>query len=540
LPAVLKPPPPRPKHTPENLPLSWQPARPTPIDQADLCIDVPRPSGKGRSHRLVILGDSLSHGFKNYAISDTEHSWPAIVAYELGWLNQFRRPLYDGPEGCEGLPLNLYALLHDLEGRRCPDPDAKRRWKLKPPFYLNPLLLSRLVWNLKRVKQYWESGPGSKLPDPDQIPHNLAIYGWDLWDSLRKDFNWCQLRIAKPPKGNKLLNLLFPMVAHPNERAALRVLHGDGKASYTQVSAAQALAKDGGIETLVVALGANNALRSIVNMDVVWSENEGFRDPEKKDWYTVWRPEHFRAELRELVAEVEKMDARHVVWWSVPHVTIAPLAHGVGDKPFFSRYFTRYTYVFTPDDKFDGNYEPSLSADQARVVDAAIDGYNRMIKTVVRKARRAKKDWYYFDFCGLLDSMAFRRYLENPRDQPRWFVPYQFPTEFSSLSPLPDTRFTTSDHKGRLTGGLIGLDGVHPTTVGYGIVAREMIRVLEKAGMTFYDRDGKVRASPINVDWQRLFDKEPLLSCAPASLAEDLGFVGFVMRHVDHLRSLQS
>ena len=64
--------------------------------------------------------------------------------------------------------------------------------------------------------------------------------------------------------------------------------------------------------------------------------------------------------------------------------------------------------------------------------------------------------------------------------------------------------------------------------------------MLEKAGMTFYDAAGKVRASPINVDWQRLFDEEPLLSCAPASLAEDLGFVGFVMRHIDHLRSLQS
>jgi hypothetical protein len=527
VPAVLKPPPPRPPGTPDNLWLSWQTARPTPIDQADLCIPV-KASRRKRpdpTHRLVVIGDSLSHGFKNYAISDTAHSWPAIVAYEMGWLDGFRRPSYDGPDGCPGLPLNLNELINSLE---TPGP--------KKPFFWNPLFVFRLRRILARVRDYWDSGPGSRQPDPGEIPHNLAIYGWDLRDALSKDYQWCQRRLAEPVSRG-VLGSLFPRVSHDNERAALRVLRGDGKSSYTQLSAAKALSEQGGIETLVVGLGANNALRSIVSMKVAWSGDD-FKRLETKDDYTVWRPEHFRQELRELEAKVADLKARHVIWWSVPHVTIAPLAHGVGDKPFYSRYFTRYTYVFTPDERFDANIQESLTNDEARVIDAAIDSYNRMIKSVVKRARRKGLDWYYFDICGLLDSMAYRRYLEDPRSRPKWFVPYVFPPEFANLSPIPDTRFTTSDGRGRLTGGLIGLDGVHPTTVGYGIVAREMIRVMEKAGVDFFDSAGDPRPTPVIVDWQRLFDAEPLVSHPPASLAEDLGIVGRIVDELELWRLL--
>src|SRR5437879_13174639 len=100
MPAVLTLPPPRPTGTPDNLWLSWQAARPTPIDQADLCIPVKAQRRKRpeAGNRLVVIGDSLSHGFQDYAISDTARSWPAIVAYEMGSLATLRSALYDGPE----------------------------------------------------------------------------------------------------------------------------------------------------------------------------------------------------------------------------------------------------------------------------------------------------------------------------------------------------------------------------------------------------------------------------------------------------------
>src|SRR5215475_11379001 len=62
-------------------------------------------------NRLVVIGDSLSHGFQSGAVYNTDISYPAIIAYELGWYNHFRFPRYNG---CGGLPLNIELLLRDL------------------------------------------------------------------------------------------------------------------------------------------------------------------------------------------------------------------------------------------------------------------------------------------------------------------------------------------------------------------------------------------------------------------------------------------
>src|SRR3954451_2388285 len=64
--------------------------------------------------RLVVLGDSLSHGFQSGAVFNTDLSWPAIVAHELGWLDSYRYPVYGG---AGGLPFNLELLLRRLEER---------------------------------------------------------------------------------------------------------------------------------------------------------------------------------------------------------------------------------------------------------------------------------------------------------------------------------------------------------------------------------------------------------------------------------------
>lgn len=72
---------------------------------------------------------------------------------------------------------------------------------------------------------------------------------------------------------------------------------------------------DHGIETLIVFLGANNALSSVVDLKVVWSE-AGYDDLRRKGRFTVWRPEHFAAELGQLAQAVERIRARHVIWQS--------------------------------------------------------------------------------------------------------------------------------------------------------------------------------------------------------------------------------
>jgi hypothetical protein len=51
--------------------------------------------------------------------------------------------------------------------------------------------------------------------------------------------------------------------------------------------------------------------------------------------------------------------------------------------------------------------------------------------------------------------------------------------------PVPDTRFFCSDETGRTAGGIFALDGVHPTTIAYGILAQEFCNVMAKVGVVF-------------------------------------------------------
>src|SRR5438105_1827157 len=59
-----------------------------------LRLPLPRPEGPAGRHRLVVLGDSLSHGYQSDAIFNTDLSWPAMIAAELGWYGSFLHPQY--------------------------------------------------------------------------------------------------------------------------------------------------------------------------------------------------------------------------------------------------------------------------------------------------------------------------------------------------------------------------------------------------------------------------------------------------------------
>jgi hypothetical protein len=314
------------------------------------------------ANRLVTIGDSLTQGFQSGAVFHTDLSWPAIVAWELGWYDQFRKPVYGGPGG---LPLNIELLLRDLEHRFGADLDW---WEF-------PLALFQGRQFMDGVEDYWERGPGSSFPNVTGINHNLAIYGWDVRDTLERTWASSQAQL-KAPKDD----LIRQIVENNGQRAAMYVLPSVPRRtqSLTPLGAAADLGGQDadGIETLVVMLGANNALGSVTGLKVVWSA-AGYDDLRRKDQYSVWRPTHFEAELGQLAAEVRKVKARHVIWSTVPHVTIAPIARGVGGKVATgSRYFPYYTRPWIDERRFDAHRDPNITAAQARAVDSAIDQYN--------------------------------------------------------------------------------------------------------------------------------------------------------------------
>lgn len=485
-------------------------------------------------HRLVTLGDSLTQGFQSCAVFRTALSYPGIIAHELGWGDRFRQPSY---EGCGGLPLNLEMLLRDLEERYGSKVDW---WETAPALF-------RARRFMDRVEDYWERGAGTAPSSTTAIHHNLAVFGWDIRDTLEKSADVCRKLIGAPHD-----DLVKQMVGDAGERAALRALptRPAGAGALTQLGAARALSEqtgpleetgegaqeadpDHGIETLVVFIGANNALSSVVQLKLVWS-GDGYDDLRRKGRFTVWRPEHFAAELDELATAVREIRARHVIWCAVPHVTIAPVARGVrGKMEPGSRYFPHYTRPWISDADFDVDRDPHLTGGQARAIDGAIDQYNDSMAEVVRRARRDGRDWYLMDTAGLLDRLASRRYAEDPVARPDWWTPYPLPGELSALTPVPNSRFLTSDGKRREDGGLFSLDGVHPTTVAYGILAQELIGVMRLAGVEFRTPAGEVRPDPVRVDFARLIRHDTLINHPPGNVTSSLGVIGWADEALD-------
>ncbi|MFH8487506.1 hypothetical protein [Streptomyces longisporoflavus] len=500
-----------------------------PVTDPTLGVEVsPNRAGAPR-HRLVAVGDSLTQGFQSAAVFNTALSYPAIIAHELGCLPGFRYPLYGG---FGGMPFNLEFFLRDLEDRYGRTVDW---WEV-------PLALFRARNVMDRVEDYWERGPGSKVPSTTAIMHNLAVFGWDLRDALSKSADECRKRLDVPKD-----DLVNQIVQNAGERAALRVLPTQPAAAgaLTQLGAAAELGKDTdgsgsphGIETLIVFLGANNALRAVTELRVVWSEDSGFDDLDGKRRFTVWRPKHFIAELRKVAAQVAGIKARHVIWCTVPHVTIAPMARGVAGKTEpGSRYFPYYTRPWIKDRDFDKGRDPNITAEQARQVDDAIDAYNDAITETVLTARIKGKDWYLLETSGLMDRLASRRYAEDPLARPDWWQPYPLPSALQALSPPPNSHFLVSKNGRRADGGLFSLDGVHPTTVGYGILAQEVINVMRLAGVQFFRPDASTpRTDPVLVDFDRLIRHDTLVNRPPANVGSALNVLGWADEALDLFR----
>ncbi|MBA3264603.1 MAG: hypothetical protein H0T69_19470 [Thermoleophilaceae bacterium] len=485
-----------------------------PVEDSTLGIEVKLPPAGPAPHRLVAVGDSLTQGFMSLAVRATHLSYPAMIARELGWFDEFRFPTFDGPGG---LPLDLEWLLRGLEEEFGDEFELHETVKT--------VLTARRM--LENHEDFWERGPGARTPRTPGINHNLAIYGWDLRDSLSRD-----AELAKAEMTRARDNFWPSMPQNSGSLSALRVLDSartESGEALTPLEAAAALGTEG-IETLIVYLGANNALATVLTLDVVWSGRD-YADLEAKKEYTVWTPTHFASELRQVARAVRPARARHVLWLTVPHVTIAPIAKGVGGKVSeTSRYFHFYTRPWVADDAFmaDPDRYPNLTAGQARAVDSAIDQYNEAIVAEVTSARDAGLDWRVVDVCGVLDRLAVRRYVETPGARPEWWTPYELPEELEdTLGFTPTTRFLRSGPDGITQGGLVSLDGVHPTTAGYSIVAHECMKVMIEAGVEFRAADGSVRQDA-RLDFAGAARADTLLTKPLRSLESNLDLLGWL------------
>jgi hypothetical protein len=492
--------------------------------ETDPTLGIPLPlTNQPTRHRLVTLGDSLTHGFQDFAIFNTDLSYPAIIARELGWYDSFRHPQY---RAFGGLPLNLEHLIRELEDKYGSDL-AWWEWGLA---------MLTVHHRLEETRKYWEQGPGSHVPQINGIMHNLAVAGFDINDLMTctADTEKRAAESAKAPPLHLLARNAWPLMG----QYVLESARDHGRA-LTPVEAAHALGEDGGIETLIIFIGSNNALRTVAELQVRWSGND-YSDPAQKGKYTVWRPSHFTAELQRLQRHIRSVKAQHVIWCTVPHVTIAPIARGVdGKMRERSRYFPYYTYPWIDDAHFNPANDPHLTGNQARAIDSAIDMYNDAIVAAVRAARKDGLDWLLLDTSGLLDRMAARRYILDPVTRPPWWTPYPLPSQIQALTPVPDSQFLAYGPQGRTAGGIFSLDGVHPTTITYAMLAQEFINIMQAAGVKFYHADGVTeRTEPIQVDFNWAIQQDTLITRPLKSLTSDLKLLGWVDELLDWVNAL--
>ncbi|MGI8459842.1 MAG: hypothetical protein ACR2LI_17225 [Propionibacteriaceae bacterium] len=453
------------------------------------------------THRLVTIGDSLTEGFQHAAIRSAALSWPAILAYQLG--TTIRQPHYDHYLG--GNPFNLEFLTRRFG---C-------GWVGN--------LVTTLEFLVGVARHY--GGRRARFPAPTDPPNeNLSVWGWDLRDALDRtaDTEWAEARGV---------GRLLPRLP-TNAWSAVTVLNSSRHDGWglSMFEAAEQLSQDpGGIETLCVWLGSNNILGTVLDLDVVPS-GPGFAHVDTKKRFNAWTVAHFTTELAHVVARTRQITARHVLWGTVPHVTIPPVTHGIEPRlQACDRYFSYYARPWQREDTFHADIDRHLTGGQAWAIDMAVDGYNRAIVEVVATARRAGLDWQVVDVGAALDQLATRRNQASSAAYPNAGAPDPLPVEYTGLSTL----FFGSDDDGvRTQGGLFGLDGVHPSTAAYGIVAASFLEVITGTDVAVVGPDGA------RVDFTRVLAHDTLNQDPPPGLDRLRRWLGDLDRRLDPLQRL--
>jgi hypothetical protein len=378
--------------------------------------------------------------------------------------------------GKGGLPLNVEWIARALE--------EKYGSTIGPFEWL--LAVDAIVNLVDQVEDYWERGKGAQKAK-DVFYHNLAVWGFQAGDAYNIAAKRCHDAIQDSKDD------WFRPPSVPRMRTAYRVLNPaqlPARNQDTQIKvAAKIKDQDGEIENLIVWLGANNCLGTVVRLEIVETGDE---PPGPCSPYTLWKPTAFEKEYGELARQVQDIGATNVYVATVPHVTIPPITRGImqdrGRLPKSRKYFDFYTHFYIKDKAFDPNKHPYLSREEAQKIDSYIDEYNKIIRD-----HATSNGWHVMDACLLLDHLAVRRNHGKPK--------YQLPKAIQDLS----IRFFEIEPGGEIkNGGLISLDGVHPTTCGYAIIAQEFINVMREQNPGIHDIDfAKMRF------WDTLVSRPP-------------------------------
>lgn len=457
--------------------------------------------------RLAVIGDSLAQGFQDGAIGNgfPLRSFPATIARCLGLEvgtgpgAGFRVPNIPG----DGLPLDLVALLRRVAERTGPD-IGLLEWPAKA--------LPEIARYFDELEGYYEVGPGSRPSPATKVSHNLAAYGLTVFESLKltsaecdklieESEGWFRDDILGTPSGAKF-------------RAAKLILDPDGtRPNATQLDNLDELVRGSDPpEALIVWLGANDALGTVVELEL--RDMAGEATPnltlEGRRAYNLTSAQQFRADYLELAARIDAIvTGRNIQVFvgTVPDVSIPPIAKGLGELR--DDVFDFYVRFFVKDGATPPPFHKRLRRGQVEEIQQRIASFNETVRDVVS----TRAHWHLVDIAGVLQQLAVRRNYKQPHEPLRdYYTAKGRPDHplLTQLSPTPSLLTLRTDENGKRTaGGLTSLDGVHPTTIGYGIAAEVFLEAMQAAGIA--------SANPLAIDWMRLIEEDRLATKAPAT-----------------------
>lgn len=460
--------------------------------------------GRSYKHKLVAMGDSMAQGFKNGGIYRTDLSFPAILARSLDPSTEFDLPSFSAQAG---IPINIEVLIRGLAE------------KYEDGFTLGNSIGagSEIYRTLRRIKSYWEGHLKSLKVEQDTPYHNQAIWGFTISDTMLMHEEYCRTYIKKNKPEYSVFNVLPDHAMYVTARMVLNPSFSKKFESNSMLDNVRLLSEDGGIENLIVCIGHNNIVGAVTNLDIKYSEESDLNARYADRKCTVFRSEHFKIEMRRLYEQVADLDVKNVFVPTIPYITIPPAIRGVNEDKEKPRtgYFDYYSRFWIWDEDFDPEKHPHLTRNDAIELDIVVDRYNAIIHKLADE----------FNFCVVpvhkYVRAAARRRLgkDNVSPFPPDFVRALKKNEKTSylVEDLENVHISTdylrlNEETGKIDrGGIFSLDGLHPSTIGYGLIANIYKMSMEKHGVEF--------EKPI--DWESVIENETLVT-DPPPLMKDL------------------
>ena len=295
-------------------------------------------------------------------------------------------------------------------------------------------------------------------------------------------------------------------------RQVLNPANEQQKGTWTQIDNLKAIHDtEGGVENLIIWMGANDCLGTVGKLHINEMPADcASRDPEQRHKRNLTHPKIFKQDYVALVAKIKQATSpsTRVFVGTIPYVTIPPIATGIGSLSPGSKYFEYYGRFFCSEDNFNHYLNSHLRGDKIQKIDNVIDEFNQIVREEVALAGN---NWHIVDTGDILNNLAVKRnhYIDTPSQPLKdYYASLGFIDHpLLQLDPIPSVLSLKTENGIRTSGGLFSLDGMHPSTIGYGIVAEAFLIEMQKAGVA--------GANPIHLDWTQIIDQDSLLQSPP-------------------------